>query len=65
MNSSKRRGRPTIDPDGTPSVRLNLRVTPKHFDALCARASAQHETLSALVRRALRGDLARKNRHGL
>ena len=48
----KRRGRPPLDPDA-PSVRVHVRFTTKHYDALCTRASARRETLSETIRRAL------------
>jgi predicted HicB family RNase H-like nuclease len=50
---SKRRGRPTLDPEGLPSVHLTVRLPTKHFDALCARADAARESLPQYVRRTL------------
>jgi len=48
----RHRGRPPLDPEG-PSVQLNVRLTAKQYDALCARARAQRASLSAMVRATL------------
>jgi len=56
-----RRGRPPLDPDG-PSINVHLRLSSKQYDALCARASQQRETLLDMIRRALAENLVSKNR---
>ena len=61
MNSSKRRGRPPLDPTG-PSVNVHLRLTSKHYDALAARADRARESLPEMIRRALVQNLGDRNR---
>jgi hypothetical protein len=59
--SSKRRGRPPLDPDD-PSISVSIRFALKHYDALCAQAGADRRTLPDTIRRALSAHLVRKNR---
>jgi hypothetical protein len=63
MSELKRRGpgRPRLD-DNDPSVQINLTVTSKMFDALCAVASRHDLSMSEVIRRCLR---ARERARGL
>lgn len=53
MTTPKKRGRPPLDPEGQPSVHYTMRLGSKQFDALCARARAERETLPQFIRRTL------------
>jgi hypothetical protein len=47
----KRRGRPAIDEQRAPSVRIGVRVSPPTFDTLAAQARREQLSLSELLRK--------------
>jgi predicted HicB family RNase H-like nuclease len=55
-----KRGRPKLDPEGSPSKYLTIRVAPGEFDAYGAAAKRAGTTLSDWVRERLNNAAKRK-----
>lgn len=47
---TRKPGRPSIDPQGAPSVRVQVRLSAGEYDALWVRAQRSRRTLSAVLR---------------
>ena len=61
---TKRRRPHALDPDDA-RLSAHVRLVAKHYDAFCARAGAQRETLPEMIRRAvIAANLVAKNRQG-
>jgi len=50
----KPRGRPPLDPSGR-SLGVHVRLSPRLFDDVYARAQRERVTVTAIIRRALEG----------
>lgn len=54
MEKTNRTGRPTLDDDGGASTQVGVRLAPKEFDRLYARATKERVTLAERIRRDIR-----------
>jgi len=54
MEKPNRRGRPTLDDEGQPSMQVAVRLAQKDYDDLCRRATQDRMTIAELIRRDLR-----------
>jgi len=52
-----KRGRPPLEPPSRLSSPVHLRLTQRHYDALCKLAARTRCTVPALIRLALRREL--------
>jgi hypothetical protein len=58
-----KRGQPPLDPDGLPSVHVNVRLAAKDYDRVYALARAQRMTVPELLRRAFEREPRRPARN--
>jgi hypothetical protein len=56
----KRRGRPTLDPTGRPSERVQVNLIAADYRAAARLAATRRESLQDLIRRSLERELERK-----